>query len=191
MSALFEEQYGCSSLLNELDYWLVYFNWYLNWLTNLSKSFRSISQLTSEGVGTKDGPFFSNDFCGLLKNTADKLIAFWSGKLFFMSVILCFQWCFYFFLFLVFFCWFILSESFSYLILSLINFRLCFFLMGLSMLFNSFLIVGKDLLYCSFVLVITEIFLMVFFYFVELWIFLLTAVIAFSIILNEVVVSWF
>ena len=43
---------------------------------NLSKSFRNVSQVTSEGVGTKHGPFFSIDFCGVVKDTADTLIAF-------------------------------------------------------------------------------------------------------------------
>ena len=103
------------------------------------KIFRSVSQLTCEIVGTKDGPFFSINLCGVVKGIADELIGFWSSKLFFMSVILCWQLCLYFFLFSVFFCWmfyfdkrmffFVISfELFPYLILSLINFCLCFFL---------------------------------------------------------------
>ena len=67
--ASFEEQCCCKSLLNVLDCWLVCFNWYLNWFLNLSKSFHSVSQLTSKGVGTNDDPFFSTItiFVALLK----------------------------------------------------------------------------------------------------------------------------
>ena len=154
---IWEERCGYNSLLNVLDCWLVCFNWYLNWLTNLSKSFRNVSQLISEGVGTKDGPFFSNHFCGVFKEIADKLIAFWSCKLFFMSVILSLWSCLYHFLFSVFLLlnfslwessvfFFIFSELFSYLILSLINFRLYFRPIDPSNVFNLFLMVTKDLL---------------------------------------------
>ena len=154
--ALFEEWHCCNSFLNVLDCWLS-FNWYLNWVTNFSKSFCNLSQLTSEGVGTNDGPFFSNGFCCIVKDTADKLIAFWSGKLFFMLMILYLQLCLYLFMFSVFFClifhlenspffYVIVSELYSYLILSLINLRFFFLLIDLSNDFNLFLMVAKNLL---------------------------------------------
>ena len=40
------------------------------------KIFRSVSQLTCEIVGTKDGPFFSIKLCGVVKGIADELIGF-------------------------------------------------------------------------------------------------------------------
>ena len=119
--------------------------------------FTRVYERVSEGVGMNDGPFFSNNFCGVVKGIIDKLIAFSSVKLLFMSMVLCLQLCLYLFLFSVKFRWLfrfenrlllfvIVSELFSYLLLSLINFRLCFFLIDLSNVSNLFLMVAKDLL---------------------------------------------
>ena len=59
-------------------------------LVNFVKSLQTSYQLMSVGVGTKEGPFFSSDFCSSESTLLDKLIAFWSGAFCLISLILCF-----------------------------------------------------------------------------------------------------
>ena len=44
----------------------------------------------SVGVGTKEGPFFSSDFCSSDSTVLDKLMAFSSGAFCFISLMICF-----------------------------------------------------------------------------------------------------
>ena len=64
---------------------IVWLNFVLNWFVNLSKYWHKLNRVTSFGVGRKDGPFFNKDCWYWLSSIFVRLIAFWFGKLFFIS----------------------------------------------------------------------------------------------------------
>ena len=64
---------------------IAWLNLVLNWFVNLSKYWRKLNQVTSFGIGIKDGPFFNKDCWCWLNSIFVRLIAFWFGKLFLIS----------------------------------------------------------------------------------------------------------
>ena len=69
-------------------------NLILNWFVNLSKSCRTLNQLTSFGVGVKNGPFLSKDWWCWLSSIFVRLITFLLGIFFFISARSYFFWIF-------------------------------------------------------------------------------------------------